>query len=101
RAVSDEEDEQLILFGELLAELGEHPLDLLARRLLDALALGLRQHDEPVVRVAELLAEEMGEGDAPRLVLLRVGGSAGSAADDQSIFVARKRRARKEKPEHG
>src|SRR4029077_14554354 len=61
RAVSDQEDEQLILFRELLSQLGKHPLHLLARRLLYALALGLRQHDEPVVVVAELLAEQVGE----------------------------------------
>ena len=54
----------------------------------DAVALGLRENDEMVRRIAELGAQRLDKREAPIQVLLRVHLTAGRPSHDDGIALA-------------
>src|SRR5262249_25925375 len=89
RAVSDEQDDQLIVLSQPAAQIRESSAHVFPCGLLHALAI--RQNDDVVLRVPEGVAERIDERLPPSVVLLRVRLSASRASHDQRVAFAGKR----------
>ena len=87
-AVADEQNQQLIVFGQALPQIGNDALHVLASRFEHALAFLLGQYPHVVRRIAELVAQRRHERCPPPIVFLRVGVAAGRAGDHDRISVA-------------
>ena len=93
-SVSHEHDQHDIVFRRAPPQAGQRGTNVLARALADLPLCGLAQHDDAILRVAELVRQRLDERAPPVLVLLGVLRTAGRAGHDEGVTLGGRCRRR-------